>query len=555
MKKSLILMFMLIFLVSISFSYSWVYFENTGFSPINSNLTYYTPSTGLNATTVSLDNNCLNTTGPNSSYCYNLNSIYTDDIVLFENKSSLNCYINLETEVGDILNLNYYWYNSSGNLLKSGTEICEQDTLCLLDTISPEHILGSTGVTCQAVYIDFYNITTPLTEPRIKANIGECSGSTIYPILNISYFDEGNLQPINLTNVYNLNFYDGQTNINIEGTFNLDYDNQICIDIDPLIKEVELELTGQYILSKEDYVSRAITRQTGNELIVSNTNPAQENLYLVEVDNSSTITFTWRTPFFEYINGQMLIYSCDNSNNIVLIDTVNINSGTAVANLQLLTQPYYYKVLYEGETFEDTTSFSTCHIESKSEVTYLIDVFSINLEPVLGLFLVDCGVEKINTNTVKMQWSSNYYDNSDITACIIGKRTLPTGLTEIYRNCSTSPSGSFIRTVPDNNNAYYIIGEITQNGNTRQCKNQISFFTQSDTSKSFGVDGVLAMILFIIAMVLLFSNSGLKQMFGIGISLVVVFILGILSIPLEALVGIIIFLLIIGIIGRYSRKK
>ncbi len=108
MKKSLILVFMLIFLVSISFSYSWVYFaENTAFNPINSNVTYIVPAGGLNATSVGLGNNCLNVTGGTyeGNYCQTADTP-TNITLGFSSVANIKCYneetLNLMTIEADI---------------------------------------------------------------------------------------------------------------------------------------------------------------------------------------------------------------------------------------------------------------------------------------------------------------------------------------------------------------------------------------------------------------------------------------------------------------------
>lgn len=63
----------LLFLFSVSFVYSWVYFENSALSTPTGNVTYIIPSGGLNATNyVEVDDPCINISGGiyNGSYCF-----------------------------------------------------------------------------------------------------------------------------------------------------------------------------------------------------------------------------------------------------------------------------------------------------------------------------------------------------------------------------------------------------------------------------------------------------------------------------------------------------
>jgi len=507
--------------------------------------------------------NCTTLLGASStSLCYNISNISVDNKILYEGVSDLNCYADFNIGQVNPVGFNFYWFNNTNTLLKSGTKSCEIGSQCTLDTITAGEIGTNNGIYCGAnvsIYQDtFFNISLldPYTSSKAyKGSIGLCSASLPYNILNLRYFDEITNVALNTTNTYNLVFSDGIENIYLNGTFPTNTTNNICTSINPTTKVIDFSVTGTFILSKTDYATRVITRLAGNEILTSNQYPTNESMYLIGIDNSTTITFTWRTPFYDYINAQMLIYTCDANNSITLKDTVNINNGVAVSNLELLSQPYYYQVLYNGVIYEDTATFSSCHTENNQAVTYLIDLFDINLDPVIGLYLVDCGLEEVTPNNVKMQWTSNPYSSSDITACLVGKRLMPSGYVEIFRNCTSAPSGSFIRSIPVNSYSYVVSGEISQNGKTRGCTNEINFFTESNTSKDFGIDGIFAIVLLLMAMLLMFSGTGIGQLFGIGIGIVVVYLLGLLSMPITSIIGIIIFLIIIAVVGRYSKRN
>jgi len=376
-----------------------------------------------------------------------------------------------------------------------------------------------------------------------------------YPILQVRYFDEITGERLEVEDVYTLNFYDGYSTTSLSGSFSNCTCGKICTNINPQNATINLEVSGNFLLNADGYVSKTISRTPENSLSVSNNPIRTVDLFLISIENSTTITYTWHTPEWQYIDADMFIYSCNSDGTKSLIDTPTISSGKAVSNLQLYSQPYSYEVFYNGRLYQDNSTYSKCHVESTNEVGYLIDVSAINLEPVIGLFLVECGLERVGNNTVKMEWSGNSLDDSTIEACIIGKRATTIGVSEIYRNCTTSTTGSFTRVIPDNGNAYYVSGEITQAGETRTCSNTVSFFEQGDTSKSLGLGGIFAIVILIMSLLLMFAGDGVKQLGGAAIGLMVAFYLGVLSFPIEVVASLIFFLVLIVIIGRYSRKR
>jgi hypothetical protein len=173
--------------------------------------------------------------------------------------------------------------------------------------------------------------------------------------------------------------------------------------------------------------------------------------------------------------------------------------------------------------------------------------------PVIGLFSVDCNLEKIAPTIVKMSWTSNIYDSSDITACIVGYRQDIYNKTEVYRSCTNASSGSLTRDVSVSTSTYYISGEIEQNGNHGVCRNDVVFFAQSDTSSLLGVTGLFAIALLIISLAFLYAGEGELTIVGALVGVFIAWLLGMLSMPWIIVSGIVIFGVGIIIIGRYTK--
>jgi len=175
--------------------------------------------------------------------------------------------------------------------------------------------------------------------------------------------------------------------------------------------------------------------------------------------------------------------------------------------------------------------------------------------PVIGLFLVDCDLVNVSENVVRMSWSSNSEDSGDIEACIVAKRRTVKGLVEIFRNCTNASSGSFTNSIPDTGNAYVVTGEIFQDGVKGFCRNSVVFFDRSVASSLFGLSGLFGIVLLLLGMILLYAGQGEIQLVAAGVALVASWVLGLLSFPWEIISAVIAFLIIIILVGRYTKKQ
>lgn len=395
--------------------------------------------------------------------------------------------------------------------------------------------------------------TTNVSQTVNSVSVGECGGTLTYQILDSVYKDEGNESPIIVDNGYNLAFYDGTYYYNLTGSFSGATVDHFCTNLNPANLVYNWDVTGYFILSKSDYVTRIYTFVEGNEITVSNSPKTEQDLYLITIANSSTITYTWRSNQYQMIDGIMEVSRCNLDGSKDIVESVPIVGGAAVANLNLLTTPYSYSIIVNGVKYE-SDSFTTCHIESNSEVSYFVDLTPVDVTPVLGLLFIDCSVIKLNDTAVRMTWEQNPFYDATITGCLVGYRFSNLGMQEIYRNCTSATTYSLERTIPDSGFTYMIRGELTQDGNMAFCDNTPLFYENQDVANKFGLIGILSIALFLIALVLFYSNSGEKQIFGLITGLVAVFFMNISKFNWVVISSMIGFLVIIWIIGRYSKK-
>jgi len=404
-----------------------------------------------------------------------------------------------------------------------------------LTTLSPTII--DTNLTNQTVY---------------DINVSECSGNTIFPIANFTYYDEITNNIINTTNAYLTTIYDGTAYYNQTGTFPRNTTNKFCTNIDPSDVSYSWSMWRAFSLSEPSYITRIVSIAEAGAYTLNNINVAEIPFYMIGTLNSSTVTYTWLTTQFQRVDGTMRIYQCNGDGTKDLIESTPITSGTAVANIELLTQPYSYDVIINGLIYEDT-SYTTCHVESSTERTYYVDIVPITVVEPIGLYSTSCSIAKSGNSTVLMQWGTNAESEAPITGCIKAYRRSIHGEVLIYENC-TNASSSLERSIPNSGFDYVVKGDITQRIITVPCEDVVTFIADNDTAKTFGISGLFAIFILIGALGLLYAGDGEIQLLGAAVGIIAAWVLGIMNFSWEVVSAMIAFLLFLTIIGRYTRK-
>ena len=399
----------------------------------------------------------------------------------------------------------------------------------------------------------FSNTTVNRTLNVVDVRIGYCNASFLYPILNISHFDEATDAPVNATNGYNMQIAGDALNFNLIGSFT-NFTQRFCMNVDPATQVYNFSMWGTFTLSAPEYTTRIVTIDSAVPYYLTNLQEYSLNQYLIKIDNSSTISFTWLSKSYHPLDGTMRIYTCNPDGSTSLVESTPVVSGEAVANLQLLVQPYSYDIVIDGEVFEDD-SYTTCHIESKTERTFYVDLLGEDVSDTIGMLWVDCSVLETGLNEVTMNWSGNTEDDSNVTGCIVAYRQTIYDRLEIYRNCSDATPGSIVRTVPSNFNSYFVTGEISQGSTVLYCNDVVSFYTNTDAETAFSITGLFGAVLIIAAIALLFSGSGVGMIIGTIIGVVGVKLLGIVALSPTTVGGIVAFLILIIFIARYSKHN
>jgi hypothetical protein len=407
-----------------------------------------------------------------------------------------------------------------------------------------------------------YNLTIPELNGQIIANqtiynidAGTCAGENIYPILNLTYYDEKTKNAINTTSNYNFFLTDGTNNLNTYANFRDHYSDTICTSVPPTLT-YNWDLWGSITMTKTNYVTRIFVINEDFPLLVSNNPMTTLPLYLILANESSTISYTWYTTNFEAIDGTMQIYKCNPDNTKSLVESVPITASSAVANIELLYQPYSYKVIYEGVLYENNASYSSCHIESSTTAIYYIDVEGTDLSPFYGLNEINCLLYKTSNTTVRMNWTSNPNEPTTyVQGCIIAYRLTSSGNIEVYNNCSVETDGySREVAIPLSTYTYIITGILKQGIYQVVCDENVVFHTSDNDASMFGNSGVFAIFLLIASMIFLFAGNGVIQLIGAIIALIVAFILGITTFPITTIIAIIIFCIVIIFVSKSNRE-
>ncbi len=519
----------------------------------------YTSLYNFTVTSLNVNGSCIKIIGASNSsyngdYCYELNNLKLEDVVLFSGATPVDCYITITNSSGNIITIGYDWFNKSSSIIETGFNTCDSGEIdCLLDELSGSLTSENDSITCQATLNSSWYQFQQNTSSLNTSSIGACDAVNQYPILNVSYFDESDNSVINTSSSYNVTFYDGSSYFNIELNDTSTH-TTFCTDVNPATSVFNLNMFGNIILSSPSYTTRVFNIPSVSGILTSNKPYTNKSLYLIKVGNSSTIQYKWQTYDYQQIDGVMLIYRCENDGTRTLIDSTVIASGDATANLQLFTTAYSYAVSIDNVLYKDS-KFYGCHVESITEREYLVDVTTAAFMPVVGLYLIDCEMTKISDTVAKMQWTANINDNSDIEGCIVGYRDLVGSRQEVYRSCVNQSSGTITRTVPGTSNNYYITGELEQNGFKGYCKDTLIYANQGDFADASGLLGIFATAILVIALSLLFVAKRASTLIASGFGVIVAWLLGITSINGTIVTGIVVFLVIIIIVLKSARSE
>lgn len=410
----------------------------------------------------------------------------------------------------------------------------------------------------------FFNLTnnestTLRNQTLYNITVEPCINSSYFvnnTILNISYYDEIDGSSIQVdSNTYDFVVFDGTYYYNQTGVFLNSTNNSFCTNLPPENITYNWNLWGSVLTLREaGYATRMFDISEGLPTIISNNPPTNLLLYLIELNDSATVIYEWFTTEFQSIDGTMRIFRCQNGSD-VLVESVPIINARAVANIELLTQPYRYDIIYNGLIYEDEDSFSRCHVEAETTVRFYVDVGTLTVDELIGLEGITCSLTREETNnTVTMTWTSNPEDSTYVQGCIIAYRQSVTNNIEVYNNCSVEADGySRTVTIPASGYTYTVIGELRQGNNTAYCADTIEFYTSETSAELFGTSGLIAVFLLIAAMILFYAGDGEIQLVGAAIGFMSAWILGIFNFGFIVSTSVVLFLGLIIAIGRYNR--
>ena len=425
------------------------------------------------------------------------------------------------------------------------------------------------GITCDAVFLNdtcliitngtydgeyCYILQNPrnFTLGNVIYEIGICNATTTNNVLNFRFFDETTDLEINATAGYSLSFTFNNTVVNTTNTVTDVENASMCTNVAKTYSLTPFNFYGSLTLAKTDYVTRTYDFSDDPKTNLTINETLNQSLFLIPINDSTTITFTWLTTQFQLIDGTMLIYKCNINGSQELVESIPVVSGEAIANLQLLEQQYSYEIIIEGETYTDD-SFTTCHVESSSARTFYINLIEIDVAPAIGLLTIDCVITKVGNNTVNMQWTDNPEDDSAIEGCILAYREDLYNLTQIYKNC-TNLTNSMTRTIASDGNTYYVRGTVNQSGNLGFCRNEVTFFNNLNAAELFGSVAVFAIFLLILSLYLIYASEGTVSMAAGSVGVIIAFFLGILNLPWTWVLSVIFFGIFVVVVGRYAKR-
>jgi len=485
-------------------------------------------------------------------------SFFFEEAVFWNISNMTNYPSDTIVEIGD--RDNKHEWNFSGQLV--GKHQANINTTFINNLLAAGCVCDNCSIAGAFCDIPFYfsserpsTLLVNLTNATYESHIGACFLPQYnHTILNMSYFDEVTEAAITSINNYDLFITDGEFTHTVQGNFSGKISDSICSDINPAERTFDFEILGDITVKKDEYGTKLLSFAAGDPITATNANPYRLNITLIRLNESSTVVFTWLTSGYEPIDGTMKIYECEGDGTRTFLDSSPITNGEANVNLVLINKVYSYEVVYLGETYTDSKSYTQCHVESQTERRYIINT-GTNIAPITGLYSIDCNLTKLTDNSFRMEWETNPESTETLIGCAYTNRITVAGNTLVDVSCANITT--FLqRTIAASGYSYHVFGKIFQGGYSKQCKDQLEYAPETRGADTLGLMGIFAVYFLIVGMILLFSNeSPIWYPIMGGVGLLISFILGIIAIGWIASSSMLFLVILIIFVGRYHKKE
>lgn len=306
-------------------------------------------------------------------------------------------------------------------------------------------------------------------------------------------------------------------------------------------------------LESDDYTIRYSSPNYGERFyFVSVTSPTQNDYLTLYLGNSSTLVTATvldqvGVPVENVTISYYRYYPINGSYRLVGQAKTNFE-GESILELTLSVEFYYFTFLYNNVIVLET---EPAYVEEDS-ITFTIFLGGgQDLQKLIGFSNIICNLTNNGSDDVViLDWGMNEEDSSVITGCVFAYQPTISGLILLTETCTDSP---FALTVSHNDQNYYAVGKIYQSGYNKNCPTRQDFIKTPNASSIFGILAAFGIALLITALVLIFSESGLGVLIGASIGVVISFIIGISAFTWQQSLGLILFVVIIGLVGRMYR--
>ena len=429
---------------------------------------------------------------------------------------------------------------------------------------SLEKAITDTGSSYNITFNWFFNYSMvpsdPLRFPELTQEVkslefGVCTGSRNIPVYNFNYSDQINGSPIEIdASQYTMEVETAIKDFNFTQTFTNSNISTFCTNIPDTLASVDFDMTGYITLTESDYITRTVTFNDEDVLEATNSQETNTTLYLISSADSTSVTFYWQTSTFQPIDGDMKLYVCNADGTKSFITSTPIVNGRAAENLQLLEQQYSYEVVIGGGTYTDPVTYTRCHVESSSSVTFTVDITDTGAIEYIGLNNVNCRIDKSGPNTLRARWQENQeLPGEYLPLCVVAKRSGIKKSTVIYNQCTNESQGYDVSfNLPTTGNKYIVSASLVQGGSSVSCGNNKVFNFQDDGV--FSRDGLLATIFLTLTLGTMFISNGAAMIIAFCVGIILAWFIGFLILDSTIISSILILVFMILLIARLIKK-
>jgi len=271
----------------------------------------------------------------NLTFIYTHSSLTINEVIITPspllNETDLIGFCRATEGLGNTVNSTFRWYRND-SLFSSGSNdgsFASNVSFNIANITNSQTAIGDTWIlSCSVNALTNSTLFVNSTGKEVfPVQLDICSPSLLFPVLNMTYFDDQTALPITISNGLDLVITRNGDFFNVSKTLTGNFTDSLCTNIDPLNGTISFDMFGQLNLQKVDYATRLYDIPQSQSFNLSNTLPFNLSLFMIKLNDSTTVNFNWLTTASQPIDGTMRVFQCEQNGDRTLIESNPIING------------------------------------------------------------------------------------------------------------------------------------------------------------------------------------------------------------------------------------